>query len=445
MRIGTHSKTGTLLLSGLLCIFALVLSGCSSPEPRGRYNVILISVDTLRADRLGTYGYGRNTSPNIDRWSEGAVVFDAAVAESSWTLPSHVTMLSGLLPRSHSTVLPDLRPGASVVSLAEIFAQAGYRTIGLTDGGYLVSAHGFDRGFEKFNSKKSTFDVTLKRAISAIESLGEDDRFFLFLHTYDIHCPYHPAESYRDVFISEDAEFVETEDRCGNPDFNSQDLTEGQVRYLSDSYDASIRELDDRLAHFIDNLRSLGLVEHTVIILTSDHGEEFGEHGQIGHERTLFRESLMVPLIVSAPGLKPGRIDDFAGLVDIAPTALDLAEVETNLKFDGRSLVATAPSHISSPAKSRISDLSWQAKLRSVMTTDWHLILDLETRQQSLYSVPNDPRESQDLADEEPDAVGELMEVLRLYQSTTDPHPAETIGPQDAEQLKNLRALGYIN
>ena len=182
-----------------------------------------------------------------------------------------------------------------------------------------------------------------------------------------------------------------------------------------------------------------------MIILTSDHGEEFGEHGQIGHERTLFRESLMVPLIVSAPGLKPGRIGDFAGLVDIAPTALDLADVETNSKFDGRSLVATAPDRVSSPAQSRVSDLSWQGNFRSVMTTDWHLILDLETRQQSLYSVPNDPRESQDLANEESEAVGELMEVLRLYQSTTDPHPAETIGPQDAEQLESLRALGYIN
>ena len=440
-----RTRHSTRFLFGLLWVAAVATLGCRPPEPIGEYNVILISIDTLRADRLGTYGYDRNTSPNIDQWAESALVFDAAVAESSWTLPSHVTMLSGLLPGNHSTVYPTLRPGDSIELLPELFSDARYRTIGLTDGGYLVRDHGFERGFEVFRSKQSTFDITLRRAVAEIEKLDQDERFFLFLHTYDVHCPYDPAESYREMFVSPESEFIETDKRCGNPDFNNQSLTEGQLRYLSDSYDASIRELDDHFGRFIEHLKSQGILERTVLILTSDHGEEFGEHGQVGHERTLFRESLMVPLVVSAPGLSPGRVRDLVGLVNIAPTALELAEVDTRTTFDGPSLVAIAAGRGAPAVQSRISELSWQGRMRSVMTHDWHLILDLETRQPSLYSVSSDPRESEDLAVEESKTVAELMEELRRYQSTMSPQSADSIGPQDLEQLERLRNLGYIN
>ena len=432
------------LAAGAL-LLAVTTIACQRAEPTGRYNVILISIDTLRADRLGTYGYDHNTSPNIDRWAESSLVFESVVAESSWTLPSHVTLLSGLLPSNHATVLPTLRPGNSVELLSEIFAAAHYRTFGLTDGGYMVRDHGFDRGFEVFDSRKKSFDAATQRALKEIEALDEDERFFLFLHTYDVHCPYDPSETFREMFLSENAEFIETAGRCGNPHFNSEPLTAGQVQYLSDSYDASIRELDEHFGRFVDQLQSLGHLNDTVLILTSDHGEEFDEHGQIGHERTLFRESLMVPLIVSAPQLSPSRVDALVGLVDVAPTALQLAEIESTERFDGRPLTSNAGAPDFSSSSPRISELSWQGALRSVMTPEWHLILDLETDQPLLFSNSADKAESIDLTDLNPDAVGDLMESLRQYQSALMPRTAEPIGEQDPEQLEQLRALGYIN
>ena len=441
-RFRKHSGLSAVMLLAAISIVA----GCNRAQPpEGRFNVILISIDTLRADRLGVYGYERDTSPNIDTWARSSLIFDNAVAESSWTLPSHVTMLSGLLPGNHATVRPTLRPGDSVVLLPEIFADAHYRTIGLTDAGYMVSEHGFDRGFDVFDSKNKTFDATARRAMEEISRLQDHERFFLFLHTYDVHCPYDPSEPFRQMFVSADAEFIDTEGRCGNPDFNSLPLTAGQIQYLSDSYDASIRELDEQFAHFIEQLRSQGLLENTVVILTSDHGEEFGEHGQIGHERTLFRESLMVPLIVASPQLAPGRSHSLVGLVDVAPTALSLAGVEFAVPFDGNSLNDRANEGATGGSLSRFSELSWQGKLRSIMTPEWHLILDLEDRQSLLFSRSNDSPESLDLADDEPEIVDRLMEDLRYYQAQLEPRPAEPIGPQDSEQIEQLRALGYIN
>jgi arylsulfatase A-like enzyme len=151
----------------------------------------------------------------------------------------------------------------------------------------------------------------------------------VFVHSYDVHCPWDPAPEYAELFHSVAAEPLETARRCGNVDYNRMSLTDGQIRHVSDMYDASIRQVDVAMGAFFERLRASGRLEDTVVIVTSDHGEEFGEHGQIGHQRTLYREALRIPLILVAPGLEPRRVASSASLVDVVPTVLDLLGVRT--------------------------------------------------------------------------------------------------------------------
>ena len=215
----------------------LALAACSPGSDRdaARPNVLLISIDTLRADRLGCYGYERDTSPNLDRFArERAVRFELAVAESSWTLPSHVTMLSGLHPLTHGAVIPSRAPSDDVEFLAETLTRAGYYAFGFTDGGWLSKGWGFDRGFRSFEAVDSDFTDCVDEALDYIRHRADKGPWFGFLHTYDVHCPYDPPEPWFSMFASKEAEAIDVAGRCGNPHFNDMQLTDAQVRYLSD-------------------------------------------------------------------------------------------------------------------------------------------------------------------------------------------------------------------
>jgi arylsulfatase A-like enzyme len=420
-----------LLVSGFLCW------GCSR-SPR-RLNVILISLDTLRADRLGAYGYGRETSPALDALAAHGALFENVVAETSWTLPSHATMLSGLFPSTHGAVLPSLKPGSGTIFLAERLRAAGYRTLGLTDGGYVGARYGFDRGFDTFDDSEKGLEATLTRAESYLNDLPPHDRFFLFLHTYDIHCPYTPAAPYAGVFKNPSAEFIETEGRCGNPHYNGMVLSDGQVRYLSDRYDESIREADGRLGAFFARLEKAGRLRETVVLVTSDHGEEFHEHGQIGHERSLYRELLSIPLVVAGPSIPAGRRTQAAGLVDIVPTVLSLAGLPSVADVEGRDLFAET-----SPTWPRFSELSWQLPLSSITTDEYQLVINRDTGIEELYAH-QDWRQQENLAERRTSTAVSLKRQLHAFaqkHSSGSAEPLDVLTPVQREQLKRL---GYLD
>ncbi len=417
----------------------------AAEERPERYNLILISIDTLRADRLGSYGYDRDTSPRIDAFARKGALFENAVAESGWTLPSHVTMLSGLYPSTHGVVHPALKPNPQTALLAELLRGAGYRTIGLTEGGYVGAEYGFDRGFEAFDDADDGLKAILPRALRRIRDLGDGDRYFLFVQTYDVHCPYAPAKGYAGRFQSEGAEFIETRGRCGNPDFNEMSLSDGQVRFLSDRYDDSIREADGTLGEFLEQLETRGALANTAVVITSDHGEEFKEHGQIGHERTLYREVLSIPLIIVAPGIAPTRIAHQTGLVDLAPTVLTLLGIPVPEDMEGKSLVSLLGGGDPKDRDgARVSELSWQRPLRSVMTPELHLILDLGSDRALLFSPGEDPREARDIAGRHPKEVTALRGVLELYTKERRTRSAAMIDAVPEELRERLRALGYL-
>jgi membrane-anchored protein YejM (alkaline phosphatase superfamily) len=346
----------------------LFLAGCGGSSVEHEFpNVLLVSIDTLRADRLGCYGYERPTTPALDRFArEHAVRFAHAFAESSWTLPSHATMLTGLHPLSHGARQPDLPLDSRWrIPLASLLYETHY-SFGVTDGGWLTDRWGFSLGFESFRARDRDIDEALSIVLDFVRYRSDKGAWFGFLHTYDVHCPYDPPAPYAGTFRSDDAEPIEVAGRCGNPHFNSLTLSPGQARYLSDRYDEDVRRVDDALAGLFAELDRLDLWKNTVVIVTSDHGEEFLEHGQIGHERTLSREALSIPLLIAVPGVAPRVVEEPVGLADLVPTIIELVGdewlPEREYDFDGRSLLGLMRGE-SDPREPVLSELDWQLQL----------------------------------------------------------------------------------
>ena len=407
-----------------------------------RPNVLLISIDTLRADRLGCYGYERDTSPALDRFAaERAVRFAAAVAESPWTVPSHVTLLSGLHPISHGVRLPDLAPGPDVPLLAELLTDAGYSTVALTDGGWLSEAWGFDRGFQRFQALDQDFDATVDQALAFVEERSAvEGPWFAFLHTYDVHCPYDPPAPFAERFQGPGAEPIEVAGKCGNPHYNGMELTAGQIQTLSDHYDGGVAWVDQALGRLLSRLAEAGALENTVVVVTSDHGEELGEHGSIGHERTLSALSLAIPLLIAVPGGVAGVSEGPASLADVVPTLLELCSVPAPEGLDGVSLVPRLAGDPAPAEAGRLSELAWQTSLVSWNDGAHHLVLDPREAGVPRLSGARGPDSEAD--DGHVRDLTRRIETLRaaLERGARRPIPA---GGLSEAQLERLRALGY--
>jgi arylsulfatase A-like enzyme len=416
----------------------------SPPEAARRANVIILSLDTLRADRLGCYGYDRPTSPALDALAERSVRFDRVFAETSWTLPSHMTLFTGRHPTSHGVIDTQYQLAEHIPTFAQVLQDDGYRTFAVTDGGYVDSFFGFGRGFDRYDEREKDFQSTLYLARNFLRTIKPGERFFLFLHTYDIHCPYDPPEQYARMFRTRPPEdHLDVAGKCGNPDFNELDLTAGQIRFLSDQYDAGIRAADDRFGEFVEFLEGEGRLDDTILVVLSDHGEQFGEHGRVGHGHTLYREALEVPLLVHAPGLGPGVVAEPTGLVDVMPTLLELVGLETPAGVQGLSRL---PAMLGSPPAATpplFGELDRNARLRSVLQGDLHLVRNLEAGTAEAFDLARDPDEQTPLAPGDP--VTEAGHVLDAHLETLPTaEPVQTV-PLTAEQIEQLRALGYVD
>ncbi|MBN8549025.1 MAG: sulfatase [Deltaproteobacteria bacterium] len=425
----------------------------SAPRPSDKPNLILISLDTLRADRLGTYKYSRATSPFLDSWASGAAVFEHAVTAAPWTLPSHVSIFTGLYPTSHGVNEAKKRSiGESTELFTEILQRNGYQNFAYVAGGYVGKRYGFARGFDSFiynsgerSNKARGFPRTVTMALEKLEKRDPSKPFFLFLHTYAVHCPYTAPEPYRDMFNSPDAEPIDTS-RCDR--FNGKEgFTKGHAQFLSDRYDGSVRFVDDTLKTLFEGLEKQGVKDNTFIIITSDHGESFLEHGRIGHSESLYKELLMVPLIVSGPGIKPQRISEAVNLVDIFPTVLDLLGFPASTQPDGHTLAALLHGQQESFSRPpyQLSELHRGKMLRSLIDpVDEHFILDLETNTAQLFKLPVDPLETKDLATSMPDRISEWRSILDRLSKGLHERPTGKMDPATKEQIEQLKTLGYL-
>jgi arylsulfatase A-like enzyme len=332
----------------------------AQPSMDRRPNLVLITVDSLRRDHLGVYGYQRPTSPVIDAFAREAAVVSDAVAQAPYTKASIATLMTGLFPSTHKTystaaALEDLRASGSVgtdpvhetdvlsaewPSLPVALKAAGYRTIGISANPYLIPDFGFANGFSSFtfvegrNASYARADDVIDKAVQALA--GTPQPFFLWVHLMDTHHPYDSPDPYRSMFPPLlPAHPIE---RASIPEFlsidGSNDLNLYQARY-----DAGVRAADTAIGRLFNALRAGTQWTNTGIVLTSDHGEGFMEHGLMGHNNSLYNELLHVPLLVKLPGLRPGRVQATVQLADLFPTLAHVAGAAIPTRLHGSDIL----------------------------------------------------------------------------------------------------------
>ncbi len=445
-----------------------------SPQQNTK-NVILISLDTLRPDHLGCYGYSRNTSPSIDTFAQESILFQNTFATSPWTLPSHVSMLTSLNCINHQVYHTDQSMDPTLITLADILRNEGYFTGAITGGGYVSGLYGFSKGFDSYHVRggvldKNAAEIGCRYALDWVER-HKDRNFFLFLHTYQIHTPYHSPSPYNTLFLEEDSDLKEID--FGQLRFNHENryksVSEDLRQNIIDLYDAEIRYTDESLVQpLMDTLKKLDLYDNTMIILTSDHGEEFFEHSSWEHSHSLYNETIKIPLIIKFFGSKYAgkKIKNFARIIDIMPTILHELDINaSHQKPDGKSLVGlieerkegkserVVVSELASnvmkrhiPKKMAISRGSHKFILNQDYDSEglaYFFSPPPELESMEVYDLLTDPDELINKARENPQLARDLLEFLNTYnvqKRKVDPEEAKMI-PELREQLK---ALGYI-
>ncbi|HMB68746.1 MAG TPA: sulfatase, partial [bacterium] len=437
-------RPGTAVV-GLLAVALAVGTGCSRPEPRAR-NVILVSVDTLRPDFLSCYRPELDTTPNVARFAEGAAMFTDVLSQAPSTTISHKSLLYGLYPAVHKATSAH-RPRESVASPVEALRARGFRTAAFVGGGGLAPELGFPLGFESYEvlPKLRTGRQLETLRSESIAWLREHraERFFLFLHMYQPHCPYSPPEPYasRASWYRGD---VDPEGKCGR-EYMAMNLEDDDYRYLRDLYAAEVAYTDDYLGDLFTELDDLGLTDETIVILTSDHGESLGERGHVGHNLP-FDLQLRIPLLIRIPGSPGSVLDSPVESVDVVPTVFDALDLPLPFPPNGRSLLGLIDRGEAPPPRARYAQ---EGDTVSIHMGPWHLIQSGTSVE--LYRPEEDPEEWTNLADRHPDVVQALRdEYFRMLDAcvTVSAHFESTFGkpvPLEDDTVERLRGLGYVD
>ena len=426
--------------AGILAAASLALAACSAPAPppapSTARNLVLVTIDTLRADRLGCYGSRDVSTPNLDRLAREGALAPEAMAHVPLTRPSHTSILTGLLPTQHGirdNVSPGLAPG--VPTLATLLEAAGFRSAAFVSSIVLARQAGLERGFDVYsdrfqasaddarflNTIQKRGDLTLTEALAWLEQAPRSERLFLWLHLYDPHDPYEPPEPYAS-------------------------------RYADRPYDGEVAWSDELVGRLDAALRRLDLARDSLLIVTSDHGEGLGEHAENAHGFFVYQSTLHVPLLLRGPGILPGtRLGVTAHGVDLLPTALELLGVPlpAQTQLAGRSLAGPlrgtgrleeAPGYAESLMP--LLHFGW-SDLRSLREGRFKYV---QAPRPELYDLQQDPGEARNLAAAEPAKAEAMRAALAAYveadrSAVAAPGGQPTVPP---DLLEKLGALGYL-
>ncbi|MHA1395732.1 MAG: sulfatase [Promethearchaeota archaeon] len=430
-------------------------------------NIILIVIDALRADHLSCYGYKRQTSPHIDAFSKNGVIFKNCRAQASWTKPSVTSILTSLFPSMHHVNLFISKVPDELNTLQEILQKSGYITYAYVANAHLKSEFNFNQGFDFYDDylirdkvyyialrnlpilKKLTgrrFDCTdkdniklaNKRILPWLEKY-KDENFFIYIHYMDPHSPYSPISPYKHLFS------------YSKNDKISKDIA---------LYDEEIRFTDDYLGKLFEKLKQLGIYDKTMIIITADHGEAFGEHNDYEHGHTIYEEQLKVPLIIRFPRLIPKNklIENPVKSIDIMPSILDMLNISSDVEFEGSSFFPLICNNSREQNYDRyilveenfnndyiLEGLIYQNRWKYIFTEKTKL-RDLKTSgQEELFDLIDDPRELKNLIRNKSEIVKTMKSKLKFYRNHCKKRSISSTNTKlDFKTKQQLKSLGYI-
>ncbi|MDG1048657.1 MAG: sulfatase [Planctomycetota bacterium] len=444
------------VLRGLVLL--ALLSGCSRDEATAPPHVIVLSLDTVRADRLGCYGGDPSATPRLDAFAAGSDRYRACVATAPWTLPSHASMFTGLFPFEHGThgfrvdeYVDNVHPlHPDHVTLAEGMSAAGYETAAfVANTVYLANRFGLAQGFETYEVRRQPARAMTDRALEFLDTRGSDRPCFLFVNFMDAHRPYgmRPhAELARLPAHEHPAQLLER--LC------EQVMLDGEApgplgERVSGLYDEGLRGLDREVGRLLEGLAARGLLEGALILVTSDHGEAFGDHGVVEHGKDLYESLVSVPLIVKAPGQAEGRVlEPVASLVDVPgliaaaiPGPSGSALRSDFGRLPGRHPVTTEV-HFARPRELQLYGERFQRERVALRAGRFKLIAS--GGEVELYDLEADPGELEDLAGVAPGRVGELKRQLDSFLDAAAYQGERLLpAPPTPVQRVETRVLGY--
>ncbi len=458
-RLNRRRLGGRTVRLGVLLVLSVCGLSCDrTPRVRTLYgdvpiaeNLLLVTVDTLRGDSVLTEHSGIRLTPELDRWGQESLTFLSATSASNVTAPGLAGLLTGLAPY-RSGVIGNANPlQPQVTTLAELLLENGFETAGIVANPVVRPGYGFEDGFEHYELIPRTGHLRKARAAAVVDRVLEwfetppSERWFLWVHFMDPHGPYQPPKQTRRLFPVESFPSVppvpllepnDASGRGGIPSYQqlptgSNDAREYQARYL-----AEIRYWDSEVGRLLNALELSGQLEGTVVAFSADHGEAMvDDHGYyFSHGNGLTEDQTHVPLMVRAPGLKPGALTHPVSTLDIVPTVLELLGIATVTPIDGESLLQDRDVE-------RV--LSQAYRKQSIRVGDWKLTR-IENSPPELYHLTTDPLETTNLAEHEPDRVRRLTRQLREFRRL--PPVAEPIDRKavDEEERETLKALGYV-
>jgi arylsulfatase len=446
------------ILSTLL-LFACVVGWRCTPGPDGGpQSILIVSIDTLRADHLGCYGYFRDTSPVIDRLAEESILFERALAPMSMTLPAHLSLLTGTDPLEHG-VLANIRhggrlfvPAPGLRSFAEMARDRGYRTAGFVSAPPLASSTGIAAGFEVYGEPERArpAGATNAEVFEWIDGI-ESGPFLLWVHYFDPHHPYRPPPSF-DVFETDDELERYLDERGIEDTATTFRGNRRDTRESNNLYDGEIRYVDHELGRLIDRLQQTGRWDDTVVVVVSDHGESLGDHGLMGHEY-ITREQLQVLMLLRVPGVEPARIATPGSLVDTLPTLIPLLAddgwQELLDQASGRDLLAKAPAQGVFGQRADRERPDFIGPGYTLLSGSWQYVYE-PRKENRLFDWKTDPHELVNSIEQHSERArtmeADLLKRLADYQARGAElrGDADALGDVDPELYEKLRSLGYV-
>ncbi len=405
----------------------LFITACNGPEgsdstpddsellpASDQLNLIIVLVDTLRADHMSLYGYERETTPFLDSWIPDRVLFDVAISQSFWTAPSVASVMTGLLTPGHSccqsggdesndyTELPQ-----NFTTLAEHLTASGYQTRAIYNSGIYGYYPGFDQGFEGFKDAHEAFGSESDQALEWLDTRSDDRPFFLFLHYMDPHTEYSSTGPWSSMFTEGiDSDVAGTEEQITAWSNGTEQPSDADIERVIGLYDGEIVSFDTKFSFLWTGLTERNLSAETVVVLLSDHGEQFNEHGGWLH-LDLWQENIRVPVVISAASLSPRHVETPIQTIDLVPGIAALLDVEPLAQWQGRDLGAYL---LDDEPLEEISILSGSGKKFALTRPDGKKFSSiLGTGQEWLFDLNNDPNEEINLLAAEPELAAEML------------------------------------